>query len=222
MYHPLILKRVLWHALFCMLLLGACRSGERKIQPDAAFTPYIPAFTAGRISARAPILVRVAEDQRWRDTSETAIQKLFDLEPKVQGTVRWHDERTLAFQPNERLRQEQTYTVTFHLGRLIEVSEGLKEFRFQVTTIAQNIDVRVDEMASLSPNDLTWQRLIVSVYTSDDATDQDLEGCFTTTQGQRTLQHHWEHEGNGNHHRFVVDSVLRGEEASEVLISWNG
>ena len=203
MYRPFRSSRVTLHAVSATLLLIGCRSQD-PITPDAAFTPYIPAFTSGHISALSPILVRIAADQRWRDSSEAAIQKLFDIDPSVKGTVHWHDDLTLAFVPDARLEQAKTYTVSFALGKLIEVPSGLEEFRFQVTTFDQGVDVRVSDMQALSSTDMTWQRLIVAVYTSDDATGQDLEGCFTAVQKGRVLPLTWEHEPNGRYHRFVA------------------
>jgi hypothetical protein len=141
-----------WALATFVLLFNACRTQD-PIAPDAAFTPYIPAFTTGHISARSPILVRVAEGQRWRDTSETAIQQLFRLEPSVKGSTYWHDDHTLAFRPNERLEQDRTYLVRFALGKLIETPKGLEEFRFSVTTYRQGVDVRVTDMRSLSSTD---------------------------------------------------------------------
>ncbi|MBX2972836.1 MAG: hypothetical protein KF797_07030 [Flavobacteriales bacterium] len=209
-------------ACAALVLLAGCRSQDASFAPDTAFTPYIPAFTAGHISARAPILVRIAEGQQWKDSSEAAIQKLFSLSPKVAGTVQWHDQQTLAFLPDERLAQEKTYTVSFKLGDLIAVPSGLETFKFQVITVRQGIDARVSDMRSLSPTDLAWQRLIVAVHTSDDATGQDLEGCFKASQQGRKLALTWEHEPNGLYHRFTVDSVMRGEVASTVEIAWDG
>jgi uncharacterized protein YfaS (alpha-2-macroglobulin family) len=213
---------MLWHIIACILLFSSCRTNEKRIEPDAAFSPYIPAFTAGHISARSPIMVRVAEDQRWLDTTDNAIQALFDLEPSVKGRVIFQEGNTFIFQPHERLEQDRTYTVTFHLGRAIDVKDELKEFKFQVSTYAQGIDANVTELRSISTTDVTWQRLHVAVYTSDDATGQPLEDCFTATQNDRTLKLHWEHDVNGRNHRFTVDSIHRGEEASMVTISWNG
>ncbi|MBK7945781.1 MAG: hypothetical protein IPJ85_10925 [Flavobacteriales bacterium] len=216
------LVRVPGYTVLCAVLLFACRNNEKGTRPDAAFTPYIPAYTAGHISARSPIIVRVATGQTWKDSSQASLQKLFDLSPSVKGTVRFTDELTLAFQPDERLQQDRTYQVRFDLGRLIEVPKGLESFRFEVTTVKQGIDARVKEMQALSLNDLTWQRLLLGVYTSDDATGQDLEGCFNAVQGGRKLRLTWEHEPNGRYHRFSVDSVKRGDESSRVDISWNG
>lgn len=211
-----------YSAVLFVLALASCQSEQGTIEPDAAFTPYIPAFTAGHISARSPIILNISEGQRWKDTTQTAIQKVFQLTPKVEGTVAWIDERTLAFRPQERLEQDQSYAVNFSLGDLIEVPKGLELFRFQVTTFRQGLDVRLSEMRSLSPTDLEWQRLIVTVYTSDDATGQDLEACIDAGQSGRALPLTWEHEPNGRYHRFVADSVRRGEVASTVEITWDG
>ncbi len=208
-------------AAFLVSLLFACRS-DKHFQPDAAFTPYITAFTAGHIPARSPIVVRIADGQRWVDTSKVDLNALFSLKPKVAGTVTWTDDRTLAFQPTERLDQDRTYDVEFHLGALINTPKGLERFRFQVTTFRQGLDVRVSDMQALSTTDMMWQRLVVAVYTSDDATGQDLAACFTATQGDRALPTVWEHEPNGRYHRFTADSVLRGDNASAVDITWNG
>ncbi len=223
MYSMLHRARTFGYAIPVVLaLLMGCRTQESSFKPDAAFTPYVPAFTAGHISARAPILVRIADGQSWKDSSTTAIQKLFTLSPKVEGTVQWQDQQTLTFRPSERLKQEETYTVSFKLGELIDVPAGLETFKFQVSTIRQGIDARVSDLRSLSPTDLTWQRLVVAVHTSDDATGQDLETCFNATQQGRKLALTWEHEPNGLHHRFTVDSVLRAEAATTVQIGWNG
>ena len=200
-----------------------CRTSDTKFSPDAAFTPYIPAFTTGHISARSPILVRITQDQRWKDSSLATIQKVFDFSPSINGTAYWHDELTVGFRPAERLQQDQTYSVEFELGDLVHVPKNLSTFKFQVTTFRQGVDVRITDMQSLSATDLEWQRLIVSVYTSDDATDQDLAGCFNAIQNGRNgdLPLTWEHEPNGHYHRFTVDSVRRSDAASVVDISWN-
>ncbi|HQV75194.1 MAG TPA: MG2 domain-containing protein [Flavobacteriales bacterium] len=209
-------------ALLLTIAVSSCRTRPDRIAPDAAFTPYVPAFTAGHISARGSIFVRIAPDQRWRDSSTTALQGLFHFDPSVKGTVSLNDDRTLVFKPDERLEQETTYTVTVDLGDLIELPTGLHEFTFQVHTIRQGVDLRVTDMRSLSSSDLTWQRVVVAVSTADDATGQDLEACFTATQGDQNRSLIWEHEPNGKYHLFTVDSVLRTEQKGVLELSWDG
>lgn len=200
----------------------ACRERDPLPRPGSAYTPYVAAFTSGTISARSPIVVRIADDARWRDTVGMDLRALFQFKPAVEGRVRFEDDRTIVFVPEGRLAQNRTYRVSFQLGRVVETPEELKLFSFSVTTPEQRIQARVSDMRSLSATDLTWQRLTAEVYTSDDATGQDLAGCFAAVQGGRALPLSWEHEPNGRHHRFTVDSVRRGEGPSEVAITWDG
>ncbi len=222
MYRAFRRTRVIACTLSLPVLLAACHREHTPIKPDAAFTPYISAFTMGHISARSPILVRLADGLTYKDSSTTAIAKLFDLDPSVEGTVSWSDRNTLSFLPAQRLQQDQTYDVTFHLGELAVLPKGLSDFRFQVMTYHQGIDLRVDNMQPVSPTDMKWQRVHVGVYTSDDATGQDIESCVSAEQNGRRLHLLWEHEPNGTFHHLVADSVRRSDEASTVIFRWNG
>lgn len=205
----------------CALTLPGCRSDKGPERPGAAFIPYISAFTSGHISARAAVRVRIAEGLALKDTSHAAIQGLFSINPSVEGTVSWQEGRILAFTPAKRLLQNSGYTVTFHLGKLAEVPDDVKEFKFSFTTFEQRIDLRVEDLVSLSPADLTWQRVVVGVFTSDDAMGQDLEGSVSATQDGRTLKMTWEHEPGGTLHRAMADSVRRGDKASTVVFTWD-
>jgi uncharacterized protein YfaS (alpha-2-macroglobulin family) len=144
------------------------------------------------------------------------------LDPAVEGTVRWTDRNTLSFQPRKRLRQDQTYDVTLHLSKLIQLPAGLDDFTFQINTFRQAIDVKVSDMQAVSPSDLRWQRVHVAVYTSDVAVDSALASCITAEQDGRRLNLLWEHEPNGTFHRAVADSVRRGDAPGKVIFRWNG
>lgn len=205
-----------------VLLLQACQGPQQHERPDPAFTPYITAFSAGHVSASAPILVRIADGQQWKDTSNATLQGLFELAPGVKGSVYLHDPQTVAFVPGARLESGRTYGVKLKLGSLIHVPERFNEFKFQITTFIQGIDVQVSDLRSLAADDLTWQRLLVEVRTADDALPADLVQCFSAVQDGRERRMVWEHEPNGRHHRFVVDSLKRGDAASQVLITWKG
>ena len=220
---PLFRKTTLlpYLVLLVALLLSGCRSNHGPERPSAAFAPYVPAFTSGHISARSPVLVKIAEGLALKDTSHAALQDLFTLSPSTDGSVNWQDDHTLAFVPAKRLRQNTQYTVSFHLGKLTEVPKNLEDFNFSFTTFGQQIDLHVEDLSSISPKDLTWQRVVVGVFTSDDANGQDLEGSVKAVQDGRPLKMTWEHEPNGTLHRAVADSVLRGTKASAVEFTWD-
>lgn len=217
------LRRIRIPAIFLLaiLLLPACKTDTAPVRPDDTFAPYISAFTSGHVSARAPIQVRLAEGVAVKDTTEQALQGLFELRPRISGSARWQDNRTITFQPDERLQQNKDYLVTFHLGKLTEVAPEFADFQFSITTLRQNIDVQLDDMLPHSPTNLAWQRVVVAVFTGDDATGQDLSGAVTATQNGKALKMTWEHEPGGTLHRAVADSVRRGDEAGTIQFQWD-
>ncbi|MBP9079856.1 MAG: hypothetical protein KBF80_06370 [Flavobacteriales bacterium] len=206
---------------FILLCLLGCTRDRSPQRPSDAFVPYIQAFTSGHVSARAPVRVRLAEGLVLKDTAQAALQAIFALDPSTEGTVRWEDANTLSFQPKERLRQGQVYQVTFRLGRLVDVPKELAEFKFGFSTVEQAIEVQVSDLQPHSPADLQWQRVVVSVFTSDDANGPDLAGSVAATQEGRNLKLSWEHEPGGTLHRAVADSVRRGSTASLVEFKWD-
>lgn len=214
-------RSLLLPSILLLSLATGCRKDQPPARPDDAFTPYIQAFTGGHVPALSPVRVRLADGLALKDTSAEALQSLFSLTPSVDGSVYWQDGRTLVFRPAARLRQESTYNVTFHLGQITDVPKELGEFKFGFTTYPQHIEVKVRDMQPHSPTDLTWQRAVVAVFTADDATGQDLEGCLTAVQDGRKLRLTWEHQPGGTLHRAVADSVQRGEQASAVEFRWN-
>ncbi len=224
MSHPtaMALLRLAAPLLALSLLLPACQRSAKPLKADPAFATYIPAFTAGHIPATAPILVKLGDGHALKDTSAAALQRLFDLSPSVRGTVAWKGDRMLAFTPEQALDQDKTYQVSFQLGRVMEVPQTFNVFKFSVTTYPQGIEARISDIRSLSHTDLTWQRAVLSVFTSDRADTEALERCFNATQDGRTLRMVWEHEADGHLHRMVADSIHRGETASKVLFAWDG
>ena len=204
-----------------LLVLFSCNRNQAPLRPSDAFVPYVRAYTNGHISARAPIRIRLAEGLILKDTAQAALQQLIELDPSAEGTVHWEDAHTLAFQPAMRLEQGRQYTVTFHLARLVDVPEDLAEFTFAINTVEQGIAVQVSDLQPHAPNDLRWQRVMISVFTQDDAHGQDLEGSLHAEQNGRALQLTWEHEPGGTLHRAVADSVQRGDAASKVEFTWD-
>ena len=203
------------------LFAGSC-SHRTAQRPDPAFAPYVLAFTAGYIPARSPVLVRLAEGITLKDTAEGELNGLFQLDPSVEGSVRWHDARTLAFVPTKRLKAGTTYNVRFRLGQVMNVPDDLGTFRFGFRTFQQHITAEVVDLRPVDAADPAWQQIEWVVTTADDITGLDPEGCFTAEQNGQKLTLRWALGADGHHHRAWVDSVPRGREDREVVLRWNG
>ncbi len=60
------------------------------------------------------------------------------------------------------------------------------------------------------------------VRTADAADDMNLEKILKATQNNKALPVTWTHDDLTNQHKFKVDSVIRGENESKVVITWDG
>lgn len=218
----LMLRSRSWSAaLAAAILLTAC-SRPPLPRPDPAFAPYITAFTAGPVSAASPVLVRLAEGLTLTDTSAGTIASLFDLDPEVEGSVRWHDARTLAFVPDNALRPGTDHAVTFRLGAIVKVPEHLSSFRFGFHTLEQHLAVDLADVAPLDGEGGGLQSITWLVTTADQARADQLAACFRVRQDGRDVPVRVSSGPDGRRHDLVADSVRQGTSATTVELIWDG
>jgi len=205
--------------LVLALHVVACTSPPAPDLPPPSFSSYVEAFTAGNISARAPILVRLAEGLQWRDTSELELGRILTLDPAVPGNVRWRDRRTLAFEPANSLAPDKDHTVQLDLGALVEVPADHRELRYTIHTIRQGVRYAASDLIGTGNG---GQQLVVTVRTLDDAAASELSACFTATQDGRQLDRQWAHAEDGRTHTLTIPNVDRRSTRSVVTLSFNG
>jgi uncharacterized protein YfaS (alpha-2-macroglobulin family) len=192
-----------------------------KINP--AFRNYVQAFSSGNVSARSSIKVRLVDDFADTATFGTPLSvTYFNFRPAIKGKTFWSDSRTLEFLPDEKLPQDQTYTVEFYLSRLLTVPDSLKTMTFQLHTMSQDLSVQVDNHHAYSHSDLTKEHLNGTLQSADFAEDMQIEKVLTASQGNRDLPVVWTHDTKKRTHLFQVDSVSRGVDATEVKLVWDG
>ena len=104
----------------------------------------------------------------------------------------------------------------------MEVPSNLETFEFRVQTITQGIFIVFDGMEAYDNNSLEWQQLNGSYQLNDFAEPEKIRKTFSATQNGKELNVNWEFNANSLTHRFQVDSVARGEQASKVVLNWNG
>ncbi|MFZ4520905.1 MAG: alpha-2-macroglobulin family protein [Bacteroidales bacterium] len=212
--------------VFCgaMLVLahkGKTQSALTKVNP--AFREYVQGFTSGTLSTRSSIKVRLNDD--FADTGDFNVEvkeKFFRFNPDIAGKTFWSDSRTLEFLPDEKLPQNQLYTVDFFLSKLLTLPDSLKTMTFQFRTMEQELSVGVDNHKAYSHSDLSREHLNGVLQVSDLVDGPGVEKVLTASQGGRSLPVVWIHDQKKRMHLFQVDSITRGKEASEVKLTWDG
>ena len=207
---------------FISLAFSACNNEDKRPSaPD--YNPYIGAFTSGMISKSSPIQVRLAAD--YSDSASRADilkEDIFSIKPKSKGSLMWTDDRTIRFIPDEDWKSGKTYQVTVDLDKMLETGREYKKFSFSFTVIEQRINVDVDAFAPYNSNDLKWNKITGTLVTSDLAGDDNIAEIISAKQDNNPLPVTWIHNAGSRTHTFTIDSVARGDNESNVIISYDG
>lgn len=209
----------IWLLAFLLFIVG-CNNSKNFESDFSLFKDYIAQFTSGYISTHDPIAVELAfAKSDWVPNKELD-RELFDISPDVKGKVVALSSSKVVFLPNEPLKQNQTYKVTFRLDECIKVPKELRKFNFIVKTIKQDFVVETQDLQSYSSD---WQYLNAVVRSSDQLSVTDVKKMVTATQGNKNLHIKFdEKKSNATTFYFKIDSIQRAVEDSKITIKWDG
>ncbi len=208
--------------LFILFFSQSCGKKDKTVI-DPAFKAYISAFTSGTISSESPISIRLANDViKNNETGQVIDKSLFEFTPSIKGTAVWKDERTIEFRPAGRMTQGILYKVTFRLGEVMKVPEKFKDFSFDFQIIKQSFEVHKEGLFPLDNRNFNKQYLTGNLVTADVADADKVEKILKASQRENELPIRWTHDAAGRIHTFTVDSIVRTEDSSHVVLSWNG
>jgi hypothetical protein len=206
-----------------LMLFSGCRKKSSLLRVNPAFREYIQAFTSGIISTQSVVKIRLVDD--FADTvslNMPVAETYFRFKPAIKGKTYWTDRRTIEFHPDEKMPQDQVYTVEFFLSKLITVPDSMKTFVFQIQTMQQEMTVSVENHKAYSHTDLSREFLTGILQMADVADDQQVEKVLKATQDGRELPVNWSHDKKNRSHLFQVDSIRRGMTPGDVRLEWDG
>lgn len=185
---------------------------------------YVYGYTSGIISRSAPIRVRfatLAADEAA--VGQEAGARLISFSPGIAGSATWEDSQTLRFDPAEPLASGTAYVATVNLEKILPgIPDEAASFEFDFRTRDQYFDLSIDGISAANPNDLSKQELHGYLFTADMAEAEAVEAVLSAQQKGRKLPVRWSHSAEGLEHYFYVEGINRGEQASNVALSWDG
>ncbi len=211
--------------LLLSALLIQCQHPGRQdhIPVDPAFHQLISGFTSGSVSTGTTITVLLSRDYEGPHEPMSEIpEKLFDFSPSIKGSTYFVDSRTVAFRPESPLASDRVYKVDFHVGKLFELPREERIFSFSFQTIPQWFSFDVDGFEPYDPGMPEKNSISGTLHTADIMPPEEAASLLQASQFNRKLPVQWEHDPEGRIHAFVVDSVKRLQEASEVLLAFDG
>ena len=211
--------------LFLVLFIQNSCKREPVAKPMAAsVNAYVYAFTSGTISRTSSIRVRftnpVVEAEKIGQSVESGI---INFRPEIPGKGFWEDDKTLVFEPESVLNSKTKYIASVQLAKLYDdVPAEAKSFDFDFRTAELYFDVAVEGMEAADPNDLSKQLITGTLRFSDVADTEGVNTLLEAKQEGNTLPVSWEISPNQRDFEFTVSGVNRSNQASEVVLSWNG
>jgi len=154
-------------ALILGLFFTQCKPKKRiETVVDPGFSSYVKAFPPKVISNQAQLVFELFEEVPNIEPGQEASTKLFDFSPSIKGVAYWKDNRTLVFDPEERLPSDKLYEAKFHLGKIIQVPDELQTLKIEFRTRKLNISVEASGLKVYQNDDLTRQKLSGKLFVS--------------------------------------------------------
>ena len=211
------------YLLLCYsLVLFSCHTPARKtVTRILPFSDYISSYTSGLVGINEDIRINLnsTPSQAVRDQIPS---DLIQLDPGVSGKTVLSEGHILSFHPDKPLQSGQVYQIVFRLGKIETVPETLRQFEFQIKTMAADFSVNIEGIRSFMVNGILKTEISGIVTTSDVFADEKVEHLITGEQNGNMLPVRWKHKTNRVDHQFIVEQVKRSENPNKVLISWNG
>jgi hypothetical protein len=189
---------------------------------DPAFAQYVSSYTEGLVGSGSTIRIVLANDAVDAAAVGESSVDLFSFSPSLSGKTVWVDRRTIEFQPGKRLTSGTTYTASFNLSKIIEVPEALRLFEFNFMVIPQNFELTIQNVHPYTANELKRQKIEGMLVTADFAAGEMIEKALTAKQNDKPLKISWQHTGEGVGHSFIIEDVVRADQAGKVLIEVQG
>lgn len=208
--------------MLSLICLASCNNS--KVQENSnEFIEYLESYTQGSISCRENITITFNHDLAAYpgEPNSDASKKLITLSPKVSGTVRWLDARTIAFIADSPLKGNTTYSVSVAMNKLVEsLAESNALFTFEVSTLKQSMRIANLSCRVYATENNSFNRLSGVLHTADYADEKSVEETVEIHLNNATQKIIWQH--GGLEHNFYVDSIRRTESYQQAIISWDG
>ncbi|MEM1321046.1 MAG: MG2 domain-containing protein [Bacteroidota bacterium] len=207
-----------------LLQLTACRPGKEAAPMPESISSYVYAYTSGMISKADPIRIRFVDAVIGEEDKGGAVGKgILTFRPAIKGQAVWENDRTLLFEPEEELLSGKKYVGQVALTKLFEkLPADLKNFEFGFQTKRQSFDFSFNGLQGLDATDLSKQSYRGTIYTADVADVTQVEALLSAEQQGRSLPIVWEHDADRKRHDFQINDIKRGEQDSELQLSWTG
>lgn len=213
----------LFSLFFAVFILHSCsKKSAADFDSDASlFKDYISSFSSGFQSVNSDIRVQLAFNKKDWTLNQELDSDLFEISPSVSGKVVALSQNTIAFIPKNKLDQNTLYQVSLNLSKIADnVPKELEKFNFSVKTIKQDFIVSTQDLQSYSKD---YYYLNGTIKTADNLDFELAKKLIEASQDGKDLKISFDKVAStSTEFKFMIDSIQRFEQDSQIEIAWNG
>jgi uncharacterized protein YfaS (alpha-2-macroglobulin family) len=213
----------LFSFFFAVFILHSCsKKSAADFDSDAfLFKDYISSFSSGFQSVNSDIRVQLAFNKKDWTLNQELDSDLFEISPSVSGKVVALSQNTIAFIPKNKLDQNTLYQVSLNLSKIADnVPKELEKFNFSVKTIKQDFIVSTQDLQSYSKD---YYYLNGTIKTADNLDFELAKKLIEASQDGKDLKISFDKVAStSTEFKFMIDSIQRFEQDSQIEIAWNG
>jgi uncharacterized protein YfaS (alpha-2-macroglobulin family) len=194
-----------------------------KAELTAAERSVLAAFTQGVVSRESPIRVVLKEAAVEPGQLRIPVKPSpFTFEPALDGIAVWTAPNQIEFRPADRLTPGQAYAGTVDLHALLPQKPGLGRFGLSFTAMKQDVEIQVEGLEAADLSDAKKQTLTGRLVTADVDDAAKVETVLHASHAGSELKVKWSHDADHRTHAFRVPGIVRGDEATKLLLRWDG
>lgn len=204
------MKKLSFLISFICVLLSVTGCGDKRTtaSEDLQYSPYVEAFTSGKISRYSPVYLILSEDIPEAQKQSEKLSKQIHITPEVKGKFSLQDNRTVVFQPADGFERNTSYRVTADLGAWFDIKKGEKDFTFTFSTLPANIRAHLEAL-DINPKNENGYDITCVVYTADKETPEVMEKMIASSE---KAEARWQHGPEGKKHVVTYLNVPAGND----------
>ncbi|MBU2995722.1 hypothetical protein KO500_04725 [Cellulophaga baltica] len=213
-------------SIFAFLLINiGCKDKSTSVENQTdnlnQYQEYIVEATHGIISSKSDVRVVFKNPIEFWSKGDELSSDLFEISPNVSGKVVALNNRTIAFVPNDKFKQNTTYEFTLDLEAIIEnVPDEFETLVFVVKTLEQQFSVNTNALQSYSKE---YQYIDGQIRSADVLDLEVVKKLLTIEQKGKNIPVKFDNSvQEGNLFQFKIDSITRYEEDSKLNLTWDG
>nr|WP_324257022.1 MG2 domain-containing protein [Cellvibrio fontiphilus] len=232
--------RVQWSLWFVVVLMNLMLAGCDKSAPEQDSKPGQNAGTAATESLAPEWENHIADyPKRWVPTeaplfirfthpvvSEAQVNApvnpdLIAVDSKTPLNLLFVSTTELRIQPVERLPADSKIGFRLNSASLEGIDKSLGNFEFEVQTIKQDFDLRVDALAVME-DDENLMQLTGVLTTADTAELSSVKKILQLAVNERLVDVVWTQDTDRKTNRFLITHIERGETQGKLSLTWDG